>query len=228
MLEFENLSVSAGEFQLQGVSLSIPSGSYAVLMGKTGSGKTTLMESLCGLRQVQSGRILLDDHDITQLRPGERGIGYVPQDTVLFSNMTVWKHLAFGPQIQGWKKDQISDRVEEIADALGITQLLPRKPHGLSGGEAKRVALGRALTARPGVLCLDEPLSALDEDTNDEICDLLKSIQRGQNVIVFHITHNKREAERLADVRFEMDTLNGVAANDANCPANRDPGSGKA
>ncbi len=204
MLELRQLSVRAGEFQLAGVSLAIARGKYGVLMGKTGSGKTTLMEAVCGLKKVTAGGIFLDGRDVTGLRPGERGIGFVPQDTVLFSNMTVRRHLAFGPQIQGWAKDAVAQRVEELANSLGITHLLERKPQGLSGGESKRVALGRALAAKPAVLCLDEPFSALDEETHAEICDLLKEIQHTQGITTLHITHGSAEAERLADVRYRL------------------------
>lgn len=204
MLELRDLSVRAGAFEINCISFQIPTGQYGVLMGKTGSGKTTLMEAVCGLKKVVSGAILLDGRDVTPLRPGERGIGFVPQDTVLFSNMSVRRHLAFGPEIQGWTKEAIEARVEELAAALQITKLLDRKPHGLSGGEGKRVALGRALAARPAMLCLDEPFSALDEDTRLEIGDLLKQVQETQNVTTLHITHSRMEAEQLADARFQL------------------------
>lgn len=204
MLELRHLTVRAGGFELVKVSLTVATGSYGVLMGKTGCGKTTLMEAICGLKKVTEGSILLNGEDVTQWRPGERGIGFVPQDTVLFSNMTVRRHLAFGPEIQGWDRDEIGERVEALARALGIEHLLERRPQGLSGGESKRVALGRALAARPKVLCLDEPFSALDEETNGEICDLLKELQRTQRITTLHITHGSAEAERLADVRFQI------------------------
>ena len=204
MLELRNLSIRAGAFALTEISLKIPAGKYGVLMGKTGSGKTTLMEAVCGLKKVTAGQILLDGRDVTTLRPGERGIGFMPQDTVLFTNMTVRAHLAFGPQIQGWEKEAIHQRVESLANSIGIAHLLDRKPHGLSGGESKRVALGRALAARPSVLCLDEPFSALDEETHAEICDLLKNLQQTQEITTLHITHGSAEAKKLADVRFQL------------------------
>lgn len=204
MLDLRQLSVRAGDFLLEGINLNIPKGAYGVLMGKTGSGKTTLMEAVCGLKKVVAGSIHLGQREVTPLRPGERGIGFVPQDTVLFSNMTVRRHLAFGPEIQGWEKDAVASRVSELAQSLGITHLLDRRPHGLSGGEGKRVALGRALAARPEVLCLDEPFSALDEETNAEICDLLKDLQRTQGITTLHITHGSAEARRLADHRFRL------------------------
>ena len=204
MLELRRLSVRAGAFLLRDVSLTIPKGRYGVLMGKTGSGKTTLMEAVCGLKKVTDGGIFLSGREVTRWRPGERGIGFVPQDIVLFSNMTVRRHLAFGPEIQGWDKEAIEARVQELAQALGIVPLLGRRSQGLSGGESKRVALGRALAARPEVLCLDEPFSALDEATHAEICDLLKEVQQTQGITTLHITHGSAEADRLADVRFRL------------------------
>ena len=99
---------------------------------------------------------------------------------------------------------QIAERVEHMAGLLGISHLLDRKPEGLSGGEAKRVALGRALVPQPEVLCLDEPLSNLDEDINAEMIELLGSTIREEAVTVLHITHSSREADRLADVRLSL------------------------
>lgn len=204
MLELEKLCVRAGTFELKDISLSIPTGQCVVLMGKTGSGKTTLMEAVCGLKKVDRGAILLDKQDISHTRPGERGIGFVPQDTVLFTNMTVRKHLAFGPEIQGWPREAIEARVEELSDALQIKALLDRKPPGLSGGESKRVALGRALAARPAILCLDEPFSALDEETHHDVCQLLQEVQRSQGITTLHITHQQAEADLLADIQFRL------------------------
>ncbi len=204
MLELRELSVRAGGFSLSGVSMTIPSERYGVLMGRTGSGKTTLMEAVCGLKKVTAGAVRLAGQDVTRWRPGERGIGFVPQDTVLFSNMTVYRHFAFGPTLHGWGRKQIEERVQELGEALGVSHLLHREPHGLSGGEGKRVALGRALAAKPRVLCLDEPFSALDEETHGEICNLLKELQRSQGFTTLHITHGTAEAEQLADIRFRL------------------------
>src|SRR5439155_56384 len=103
----------AGAFRLEGVSFEVAAGAYAVLMGKTGSGKTTLLEAVCGLRAVESGRIRVGGRDVTRLRPGDRGIGYVPQDRALFWTMTVREHLAFAPSLRKWEARESEARVEE-------------------------------------------------------------------------------------------------------------------
>ena len=199
MIRLENVSVRAGDFALDDVSLEVPSGAYGVLMGRTGCGKTTILESILGLRKIQKGRIFLYDTEVTHLKPSMRNVGYVPQDLALFSTMTVRAHLALALQVRRTPEKAIEERIAELAATLGITSLLDRYPEGLSGGESQRVALGRALSARQRVLCLDEPLSALDDETHEDICGLLKRIQKEMDVTVLHVTHNRSEAERLAD-----------------------------
>ncbi len=199
MIVVDNLTVCAGQFALRNISFKIPAGQYAFLMGKTGSGKTTLLEAICGLKSVVAGHIWLQDVDVTHLKPAQRGIGFVPQDAALFSTMTVREHLAFALSIRHWAAPAIEARVTELADWLGLKPLLGRKPAGLSGGEMQRVALGRALSFRPSILCLDEPLSALDEDTRAEMWAVLKSIRQHTVVTILHITHSLDEATKLAD-----------------------------
>lgn len=199
MIAVDNVTIRVGTFALQGLSFRVETGQYAVLMGKTGSGKTTLLESLCGLKPVQAGTIRLDGQDVTRLRPAERALGYVPQDLALFHTMTVREHLAFALVIRKRSRPEVKKRVGELAELLGLGALLHRKPAGLSGGESQRVALGRALAHPPRVLLLDEPLSALDDATREEMYALLRTIQKQTGVTTLHITHSLREAEALAD-----------------------------
>ncbi|REJ70346.1 MAG: ABC transporter ATP-binding protein [Planctomycetota bacterium] len=199
MIQVRHLSVTLGQFSLRDVSFEIERGEYAVLMGKTGTGKTTLLECLCGLRPIEAGQIVIDEVDVTKLKPAERGIGYVPQDGALFTSMTVAAQIAFPLEIREWARHDIATRIEELAELLGIGNLLDRRPEGLSGGEAQRVALGRALAHRPPILFLDEPLSALDEETRVQMYELLARVREYQPVTALHVTHNRSEARRLAD-----------------------------
>jgi ABC-type sugar transport system ATPase subunit len=205
MIRVEKLHVRAGSFHLDGIDFEIPSGKYGVLMGKTGSGKTTILEAICGLKDVTSGRIILGDRDVTDARSGDRGIGFVPQEATLFKTMTVRGHLSFGPRVRRWKREAIRDRVDELASQLGIEHLLDRKPFGLSGGERQRVSLGRALAPRPEVLCLDEPLSALDESTHDEMIELIGTMTRQDGITSLHITHSLTEASQIGDCLLRLE-----------------------
>jgi ABC-type sugar transport system ATPase subunit len=202
MIAVDHLTVRVGGFALENVGFDVPTGQYAVLMGRTGAGKTTLLEALCGLKAVAGGTIQLNGRDVTRLKPGERGIGYVPQDRALFQTMTVREHLAFALTIRKAGRQVIQQSVAELSRLLGIEHLLERRPPGLSGGEAQRVALGRALSARPRVLCLDEPLSALDDETRQEMYELLEQVRESTSVTILHVTHNLDEAEQLADRIF--------------------------
>lgn len=199
MISLDKLSIVQGSFRLSNVSFEVAEGQYAVLMGRTGCGKTTLLEAICGLRRVQSGRVILTGRDVTALRPAARGLGYVPQDGALFSTMTVARHLAFALEIRRQSRAAIAARVDEMAELLEIKHLLDRYPERLSGGERQRVALGRALSFRPAVLLLDEPLSALDDETRHHMYEVLGRIRRHARVTVLHITHNHEDASRLAD-----------------------------
>lgn len=204
MIAVENLHLRQGSFLLQDVSFTIPTGRYGVLMGQTGSGKTTVIEAIAGLRPILRGRIILAGVDVTARSPADRAIGYVPQDVALFRSMTVGDNLAFALRIRNLNDSECGQRVHELAEWLGIAHLLERRPHGLSGGEAQRVALGRALAFRPPILLLDEPLSSLDEDTRDQLHLLLDKLKETRQVTVLHVTHSRREAQRLADVRLRL------------------------
>ena len=204
MISVSNLAIRQGAFALSGITFTVPSGQHGVLMGRTGSGKTTVVEAICGLRPVAGGRIELDGRDVTFLKPASRGVGYVPQDRALFATMTVRDNLGFALWIRRWPRRERAHRVAELADLLGIDHLLERKPAGLSGGEAQRVALGRALASNPPLLCLDEPLSSLDQDTRDEMGRLLRAVTERMGVTTLHVTHSRDEARKLADVMLEL------------------------
>ena len=205
MIELQRLSLRAGAFSLRNVNLVVPHGVYGVLMGGTGQGKTSILEAICGLKPVASGRVLLDERDVTRWKPADRGVGYVPQDLALFPMMSVRDHLEFALKLRHWKPAAIADRVAMLAEVLGIAPLLERGVRHLSGGEAQRVAIGRALSFNPQVLLLDEPLNALDERTRDRLCALLRSIHSEIGLTTLHITHSRNEARQVADRLYVLE-----------------------
>lgn len=205
MIELDQLAVRSGTFEMTGVNLSIPEGAYAILMGGTGHGKTTILEAICGLRGVTSGRVVLHGDDVTRRKPADRSVGYVPQDLGLFPTMTVRGHLEFALKVRRTPRPQIAERVAELSHVLGIERLLERTMRGLSGGESQRVALGRALSFRPRILVMDEPLNALDEPTRDRLCELLRTIQKETGLTTLHVTHSRTEARCLADKLYVID-----------------------
>jgi ABC-type sugar transport system ATPase subunit len=174
-------------------------------MGRTGSGKTTLLEVLAGLRRPTAGRVQLGARDMTALPPAARAVGYVPQDAALFKTMTVGENLGFALAVRKAPKADVDARVGELAEQLKLTPLLGRRAVGLSGGEAQRVALGRALAFRPSVLLLDEPLNAVDEETHKHLIALLGQLRNGHAVTILHVTHNPAEADLLADTTLRLE-----------------------
>ena len=207
MIELQNVTLRIGSWQIRDLSFQVKGGEYAVLMGRTGIGKTSILESICGLRRVAAGRILIQSVDVTSWSPADRKVGYMPQDLALFPTMTVRQHLEFAPRIRGLAGKTIRERIAQLAERLEISPLLDRGIRGLSGGEAQRVALGRAVAAEPLVLLLDEPLSALDESTRIAAQKLLKRLNQEMGITVLHITHSREEAAALADTCLELDVV---------------------
>ncbi|RKY06858.1 MAG: ABC transporter [Planctomycetota bacterium] len=199
MICTQDLTFEIGEFRLDSVGIEMLRNEYFVLLGPPGSGKTIFLECLCGLRKAASGRILLDGADITHDEPRKRNIGYVPQDYALFPHLTVRRNIAFGLRAAGNSPKTVAFRVNETAEMLGISHLLERSVPGLSGGEKQRAALGRALVMAPQVLLLDEPVCALDEATRQNICSMLRRVQKDLKLTVMHVSHNLEEAFSVAD-----------------------------
>ncbi|MDB6140235.1 MAG: cysA 2 [Verrucomicrobiaceae bacterium] len=196
MIELRHVSIVSGLFCLRDLSLHLEPGEYVALMGRTGQGKSTILEAIAGLRAVTAGQIFIAGKDVTEQPPALRGVGYVPQDLALFPTMTVRENLEFALRI---RRSLNAKRIEELAEWLGIATLLDRPVTQLSGGEAQRTALGRALSFEPKVLLLDEPFSALDEGTREEMHRLMKSVREKTGVTVLHVTHSRSEAVALAD-----------------------------
>lgn len=205
MIRISDLGLHQGRFHLQKVSLNIPQGGYGILMGPSGCGKTTLLECVAGVRSYRAGHITIGDRCVDGLVPGARDIGYVPQDRALFPGLAIYRQLAFALEIRRQPSEAIARRVEELAHLLGIEKLLDRMPSHLSGGEAQRVALGRALSAKPRALLLDEPLSNLDVTLHEDMCELLQHVHHETGVTVLHVTHNPDEAAQLGTEVFSME-----------------------
>jgi ABC-type sugar transport system ATPase subunit len=194
MIDLTDICLSAGSFRLQNVSLAVAAGEYFILMGRTGSGKSLLLQTICGLLTPASGRVVLDGRDVTHLEPRDRRLGYMPQDTGLFGHLNVWRNVTFSLRVRGLGRAQTRFLAQPLVEMLGLTGLLKRKPKGLSGGEKQKVALARALAYSPKILLLDEPVSALDEPTRADVLAELRRIQRTLNLTVIHVCHSLAEA----------------------------------
>ncbi len=196
MIEIKSLSRKWKSFALDSLDLTIRDGEYFVILGPTGSGKTLLLELLAGFHHPDSGKILINGKDITDLSPEKRNLAFVYQDYSLFPHMTVKKNIEFGLKM---KKLKAPDKLREISEYLNISHLLERYPLNLSGGEQQRVSLARALVTGPEILMLDEPLSALDPRTQDSAREMLLNVHRKGRLTVLHITHDQTEARIMAD-----------------------------
>ncbi len=205
MIRVEGLSFSVGTFSLRDVTFEVEEGEYLVILGPTGSGKTLLLECLCGLNRIDDGRVEIGSVDVTDFEPRDRGIGYVPQDYALFPHKTVEKNVAFGLTVIRRPAAMIRDRVDNMLSLVGISHLGSRRPVGLSGGEKQRVALARALAVSPRVLLLDEPVSAVDEQSRDHLCGELKRLHRATGLTTIHVCHNFSEMLAVADRVAVMD-----------------------
>jgi len=199
MIEIQDLNLRLGNFRMENLSLSLKEGAFNVLLGPTGSGKTLILESIMGLRNFQSGRIVVAGKEIQNLSPEKRGISYLPQDLALFPHLTVRENLLFGLKAQKKYSGMEENHLRRLVEVLKIGHLLERYSQGLSGGEKQRVALGRALAPSPRLLLLDEPLTALDPSLKNEIQQLLMGLQRSMEFTALHVTHDLEEAYLLGD-----------------------------
>jgi len=194
MIAIKNLKVDLGDFLLQNINLEINSGEYFIILGPTGAGKTVLLEAIAGLYPVLEGEVWIEGREIARLNPEKRRIGIVYQDYSLFPHLSVEENIAFGLKLRKCPKGEIKEKVNDIAEIVGVTHLLERKPQTLSGGEQQKVALARALVTEPEVLLLDEPLSALDPETKEMMQQELREVHRRTKVTIIHVTHDFDEA----------------------------------
>jgi ABC-type Fe3+/spermidine/putrescine transport system ATPase subunit len=198
-LQIDSLGVRLGTFQLRDITLSCSRGEYHILMGPTGSGKSSLIKSLLGLVPIRDGGVRLHGRNITRDPPERRRMGYVPQNYALFPHLNVEENLGFAFKARNISRREADSTVAELCTLLGIEQLLKRRVDSLSGGERQKVALGRALAAQPEIILLDEPFSSIDEGARRALWFELKRIIREVGVTALHITHNLEEAYALGE-----------------------------
>ena len=188
---------------LNNINIDINTGELATLLGPSGCGKTTLLRIIAGLENADSGRILFDGNDVTDVPVQKRGIGFVFQNYALFRHKTVGQNIAFGltllPSDQRPNKTQIDKRVDELLDLVQLPHTKNRYPHELSGGQRQRIALARALATSPKLLLLDEPFGALDAKVRKELRSSLKTIQKDIGITSIMVTHNQEEAVAVSD-----------------------------
>ena len=181
------------------IDLHVKDGELLTLLGPSGSGKTTTLRMVAGFIENVGGSLLFDGRDMVDVESRDRKIGMVFQSVALFPNMTVFENISFGPDMAGWEREKTIDRVEELADLLDIRHLLLRKISEVSGGEAQRIALARALATNPKLLLLDEPLSALDLQLRERLQTEIRRIQRKLKITTIYVTHSQDEAFAISD-----------------------------
>jgi len=205
VIRADGLGLRAGSFTVGPIDLAVADGEYLAVVGPSGAGKSLLLEALAGLRPIASGRVEAGGRDVTAAPPERRGIGLVGQRALLFPHLTVERNISFGLEVTGgglarWTggRRRHYGGVGEVAEALGVAALLPRRPGSLSGGERQRVALARALATRPRALLLDEPLSALDPEAREELQAELRHVHERFAMTIVHVTHSLDEALAVA------------------------------
>jgi multiple sugar transport system ATP-binding protein len=206
------------------VDLEIASGEFLVLVGPSGCGKSTLLRMIAGLEEVTGGEVTIGDRVVTNLSPRERDIAMVFQNYALYPHLTVEKNLAYGLRVRHTPKDEIARRVHEVAEMLGLEQLLQRRPAALSGGQRQRVAMGRAIVREPAAFLMDEPLSNLDAKLRVDMRAQLARLHAELKVTTVYVTHDQVEAmtlgERVAVMRDgriqQVDTPQELYARPAN------------
>jgi iron(III) transport system ATP-binding protein len=199
-LRIENLWKTYGDFAaLRDVSLRIRKGEFVCFLGPSGCGKTTLLRAIAGLEPQTRGQIFQDGRDISNLPASKRDYGIVFQSYALFPNLTVARNVAFGLENNGRPKAEISKRVKELLELVGLADKADRYPAQLSGGQQQRIALARSIAINPGLLLLDEPLSALDAKVRVHLRHEIKELQRKLGVTTIMVTHDQEEALSMAD-----------------------------
>ncbi|WP_350600422.1 ABC transporter ATP-binding protein [Pseudomonas sp. 65/3-MNA-CIBAN-0223] len=200
LLSIDSVCKNFGPYQaLDNINLDIEQGEFIVLLGPSGCGKTTLLRSIAGFMQPDSGSIAIDGQDVSRLPPYRRPLNTVFQNYALFPHMTVLENVAYGPRRQGVNRGEARERAREALALVGLEALGERYPSGMSGGQQQRVALARAIVNKPKLLLLDEPLSALDMKLRKRMQLELKHLQAKLGIAFIFVTHDQEEAMTIAD-----------------------------
>ena len=200
-LELKNITkvYPNGTKAINETSLNIEYGEFMVFVGPSGCGKSTLLRMIAGLEDITEGEIDLDGKTINKIDPSERDVAMVFQNYALYPHMNAYKNLSYGLKNRGDSKENIDNKVKEVAELLEIKEYLQRKPAQLSGGQRQRVAMGRAIVRNPKVFLFDEPLSNLDAKLRGQVRIEIKKLQQSMNVTSVFVTHDQVEAMTLGD-----------------------------
>ena len=199
-LKLKNVVKKYGKIQvIHGLNLEIRDKEFLVLVGPSGCGKSTLLRMVAGLEEISEGTIAINGKVVNDLAPKDRGLAMVFQNYALYPHMNVFKNMSFGLTLNKTPKDEIQRRVQEVAEILGLEELLLRKPHELSGGQRQRVAMGRAMVRKPSIFLFDEPLSNLDAKLRIQMRAEIKMLHRRVASTMIYVTHDQVEAMTLAD-----------------------------
>ncbi len=202
MLKIKNLNIKLLKFELKNIAFEVNKNEYFVILGKSGVGKSVLLEAVAGLIEIDSGEIWLNNKNISAEKIQKRKVGLVYQGEVLFPHLSVFENIAFplkiGNKKNKIKKTEIIQRVTKLAELVGVSQLLDRNVETLSGGEYQRVSIARTIASEPQILLLDEPISSLDVSAKREMRFLLRKLNRN-GITILHVTHDYDEAISLAN-----------------------------
>ncbi len=199
-LKFKDVIKKYGKTEvIHGVNLDIQNKEFLVLVGPSGCGKSTLLRMVAGLEEISGGTISINDKIVNDIDPKDRGLAMVFQNYALYPHMNVFDNMSFGLRIGKTPKNEIRQRVDEVAVILGLEDLLFRKPHELSGGQRQRVAMGRAMVRKPSVFLFDEPLSNLDAKLRIQMRAEIKMLHQRVDSTMIYVTHDQVEAMTLAD-----------------------------
>lgn len=214
-LQLKNISKSYGAVNIiKNISLDVQANSTISILGKSGCGKSTLLKIIAGLEKENSGKIFLNDTDITYQKPNERNIVYLFQEALLFPHLSVFENIAFGLRIRKVNKELIHTKVTTLLQQLGIENQASKYPDQISGGQKQRVAFGRALIINPPLILLDEPFSNLDVETRKSMQNLYKQIAETYSITALFVTHDLKESLIMGDKIAYMENGNLTVYND--------------